>query len=467
MPIAACYIRVSTDDQLAYSPDSQLKMIQAYAQKQGLQLPQAFIFREDDGVSGRQAEKRPEFQRMIAIARQSPAPFEVILVWKFSRFARNQEESIVYKSLLRRQGVEVVSVSEPLAEGPFGGLIERIIEWMDEYYSANLSGEVRRGMGERRSQGLPVSAAPYGYIWREGGFEVDPEAAAIVRQFFQRFAAGEPVLQLTRWANSLGTGRVWENRTVQYLLQNPVYTGKLRTASYPFSHGQPGILPGRHEAIISDALWEQAQGQISRQKLLYRRHDHTANAKPRLYSGILRCSACGGALASGGKRDSWQCTRYAHGRCGTSHYTTTAAVTAAIWPAMRQIFGREELRLLLIPQGQEAAGEKQALQRRLAQAEARLRRAREAYESGVYTLSEYKASRSRIQQDRDQLETLLAQSPQPHPLERESSLLIKELLEILLDPQTDTLAQNSIFRSFVAKIVFHRTSNQWDLFYYL
>lgn len=84
---------------------------------------------------------------MIGTARDANNLINVILVWKFSRFARNQEESIVYKSLLRRErGIRVISVSEPIAEDTeFGGLIERIIEWMDGYYSIRLAGEVRRG----------------------------------------------------------------------------------------------------------------------------------------------------------------------------------------------------------------------------------------------------------------------------------------------------------------------------------
>ena len=93
---------------------------------------------------------------MIAIAKQPSHPIDVILVWKYSRFARNQEESIVYKSMLKKDNVDVISVSEPTIDGPFGTLIERIIEWMDEYYSIRLSGEVLRGMKEKALQhGLP------------------------------------------------------------------------------------------------------------------------------------------------------------------------------------------------------------------------------------------------------------------------------------------------------------------------
>ncbi len=112
MKIAACYIRVSTDDQLEYSPDSQLEKIRDFAKRNDMLLPEDNIFLEEDGVSGRKAAKRHEFQRMISMAKCKPKPFDVILVWKFSRFARNREDSIVYKSMLRKQlGIEVISVS--------------------------------------------------------------------------------------------------------------------------------------------------------------------------------------------------------------------------------------------------------------------------------------------------------------------------------------------------------------------
>ena len=100
---------------------------------------------------------------MIGMAKADEPPFSVILVWKFSRFARNQEESIVYKSMLKKQhSVDVVSITEPLIDGPFGTLIERIIEWMDEYYSINLSTEVIRGMTEKALRGGYQCTPPLG-----------------------------------------------------------------------------------------------------------------------------------------------------------------------------------------------------------------------------------------------------------------------------------------------------------------
>ena len=85
MRTAAAYIRVSTDDQLEYSPDSQLLQIRRYAKDNGFLLPQQWVFVEEEGRSGRQSSKRPEFLRMIAAAKQSPKPFDAILVWKYSR----------------------------------------------------------------------------------------------------------------------------------------------------------------------------------------------------------------------------------------------------------------------------------------------------------------------------------------------------------------------------------------------
>ena len=108
---AAAYIRVSTEEQAEYSPDSQLKRILEYAASHQLSVPSEYIF-IDEGISGRSADNRPAFLRMIRTARQKPRPFDRILVWKFSRFARNRQDSILYKSMLRKEcGIDVISIT--------------------------------------------------------------------------------------------------------------------------------------------------------------------------------------------------------------------------------------------------------------------------------------------------------------------------------------------------------------------
>lgn len=109
MKSACAYIRVSTDKQEELSPDAQKRLLIDFAKKNNMSLLASNIYL-DNGISGKKADKRPEFMKMIGMAKSKEHPFDVILVWKFSRFARNQEESIVYKSLLKKNHVEVVSV---------------------------------------------------------------------------------------------------------------------------------------------------------------------------------------------------------------------------------------------------------------------------------------------------------------------------------------------------------------------
>ena len=104
----AAYIRVSTDRQDEYSPDAQKRLIYEYAEKNNINISPEHIYTEI-GISGKKADKRPQFQQMIATCKDKEHPIDVILVWKFSRFARNQEESIFYKNMLSRIGIDVVS----------------------------------------------------------------------------------------------------------------------------------------------------------------------------------------------------------------------------------------------------------------------------------------------------------------------------------------------------------------------
>ena len=156
MKNGAIYVRVSTDEQAreGYSIDAQIKAIKDYAIKNNIYIDPMYIFK-DEGKSGRSAEKRPAFMKMIAIAKINPKPFDVILVHKFDRFSRNREDSIVYKSLLKKEcKISVVSISEPLdPDDKMSIILESWFEAMAEYYSINLSEEVRKGMMEKHSLG--------------------------------------------------------------------------------------------------------------------------------------------------------------------------------------------------------------------------------------------------------------------------------------------------------------------------
>jgi DNA invertase Pin-like site-specific DNA recombinase len=134
--MVAIYARVSSDRQdVDLSISAQLKALREYAARNGYTVIKEFV---DEAESGR-STARPAFREMISIARMKHPPFQLILVWKLSRFARNREDSIIYKSLLRKQGIQIVSINEPIEDTPTGRLMEGIIEVIDEFYSSNLA----------------------------------------------------------------------------------------------------------------------------------------------------------------------------------------------------------------------------------------------------------------------------------------------------------------------------------------
>src|SRR4030043_518587 len=158
---AALYARVSSDKQdTDLSISAQLRAIREYAAKNGCSIVREFI---DEAESGRTAS-RPAFKDMIALARTKNPPFSAILVWKLNRFARSRADSVTYKTLLRNKGIEVISINEPVDDSPSGRLLEGVIESIDEFYSANLGQDIKRGMRENASRGFyNGSRPPYGF----------------------------------------------------------------------------------------------------------------------------------------------------------------------------------------------------------------------------------------------------------------------------------------------------------------
>ena len=139
---AALYARVSSDRQdVDLSVSAQLRALKEYAESQRLL--------RGPRVRGRSRERsrrrQPQFREMIEEGGKPKAPFDVILVWKFSRFTRKREHAVAFKSQLRRKGIRVVSITEQAEDNATGRLLEGIIESVDEYYSENLAQEVVRG----------------------------------------------------------------------------------------------------------------------------------------------------------------------------------------------------------------------------------------------------------------------------------------------------------------------------------
>lgn len=403
---AAVYIRVSTEEQAELSPDSQLSEIQRYAQREGIVLVRDQIY-VDAGLSGRRADRRPQFLRMIATAKGADCPFDLILLWKYSRFARNQEESVFYKSILRSKcGVEVVSVTEPLLSGPFGSLIERIIEWMDEFYSIRLSQEVKRSMTVNAQRGKLQCVAAFGYQVAEGQLVPKEEEAPYVGRLFDWFLSGQGFGEIARRLNALGLrthrGNAFQSRTVAYILRNPVYIGKLRwnpngRTGQRFDDPHLILADGGHPPLVSQEVWDAAQRRLEELPVQPRSVPTVSSAPRRWSAGLVRCAACGGTLVFSPPHY-YRCGRYAHGRCSHSQHIRADQLESALLAQLRQdLTGATPLRYRLLSSAEgDKAAETRADLRRLNQRKTRLQ---EGYLAGAFSLSDFTQMQQQLSEE--------------------------------------------------------------------
>lgn len=471
--IGAAYIRVSTAEQTELSPASQLKTIRVYAKQQGYIIPDEFIF-QDDGISGRSADKRPAFRLMIATAKEAEKPFDAIFVWKFSRFARNQEEAIMYKNLLRKKGVEVVSISEPSNDSPFSSLIERIIEWMDEYYLINLAGEVKRGMKEKASRGEPTGRCAFGYRV-ENKRLVPTDDAAIVRMVFEQYAAGKGVFQIATDLNAAGLkirGKPFAKNSIQYMLNNPTYIGKIRWAEEHERYNQAKYIPvldelpdGRHDPIISRELWDAVQERLknSRQEIRYRREGQPVT----MFKGLLRCSACGSTLINaniGTRRNpGLQCSGYNRGMCHVSHYIKQADAQEAIFAGLEAVRASGTFQFAKIQPA--TAFSSVDWYKLMSQERTRLERAKTAYLDGALSLEEYKEVKAAAEESLSKLRAASAADGEAVDVTAYKQR-VADVLDIIRAADVDGEAKNAALRSIVERIVYNKAAGTMD-FYFL
>ena len=460
--LGALYIRVSTDDQAELSPDAQKRLLLDYAKKNGIIISNDFIFSES--VSGRHVQKRPEFQRMIGIAKQPSHPIDVILVWKYSRFARNQEESIVYKSMLKKDHVEVISVSEPLVDGPFGTLIERIIEWMDEYYSIRLSGEVLRGMKEKALRNGYQSSPCLGYeaVGHGKPYQINEAEYAMVSYIMDLYDnQNMDETAIARKCNDLGyktkRGNPFERRTIDRILHNPFYCGIVSWNGVEFE--------GAHEVRISKERFDRRQRLIaSRKRPMKARNVSTCK---HWLSGLLKCSVCGATLSytGNGKCPYFQCWKYAKGFHKTSVALSVKKAEEAVIAYFDQILSGEDFTYVRKdePTADNTAAIEQ-IQRELSKLSTRENRIRDAYESGIDTLEEYKANKDRLISNRLQLENELEalQTEQKEKELNKDDVLheIKSVNDILKNPDVSYEEKGTLIRTIVDQIVYDKESGK-------
>ena len=293
---AVAYGRFSSNNQREESIDAQLRAIEDYCERNDIQLVDIYT----DEAQSATTDNRDDFKVMIDNILKGKIRVDAVLVHKFNRFARNKYDSALYKKRLRDIGIKVISVTQPIDDSPEGRILESLIEAMDQYYSENLSLEVKKGMLENALKGKHTGGGKLlGLSVDSEGYYYPDENAHIVKRIFKEFAEGVPKMKIVERLNREGYrnqyGRPFNVRTIYDILQNEKYIG-----NYVYQHTQTetvrldGIIK---EPIIDIGLWEVVQKKRqTKNKPKYRKRKY-------FMTGKMRCAVCGFTYCgAGGKK---------------------------------------------------------------------------------------------------------------------------------------------------------------------
>ena len=282
---AVIYARYSSDNQREESIEGQIRECTAYAEKNGITVVKHYI----DRALSAKTDNRPDFQQMIKDSEKRL--FDIVLVWKLDRFARNRYDSAHYEYQLERNHVKLVSATEPISDSPAGIMVKSMLTGMAEYYSAELSEKVVRGMTENVLKGkYNGGTIPIGFkVDEEKFFQVDPLKAPFVVEAFQRYNDGATMKELMNWLNDSGVttnrNQKFTYNSVQTLLTNKRYIGE--------NHFKDIVMPDSIPAIVDKDLFEEVQQKIKKNSRAPARHKAEDDY---LLTTKLFCGMCGAMM---------------------------------------------------------------------------------------------------------------------------------------------------------------------------
>ena len=255
---AVIYARYSSDNQREESIEGQIRECTAYAEKNGITIVKHYI---DRAISAK-TDNRPEFQQMIKDSDKKL--FDIVLVWKLDRFARNRYDSARYKTQLKKNGVKLMSATEIISEGPEGIILESVLEGYAEYYSADLAEKVVRGQTENILKGrCNGGRGTFGYtLDSERKFHIDPLTSPFVLESFKKYNEGSTMKEIRDWLNENGiknpVGGAFTYNSVEHMLKNRRYIGELKFRDV--------VVPDAIPPIIPLELFEDVQEKIAKNK---------------------------------------------------------------------------------------------------------------------------------------------------------------------------------------------------------
>ena len=343
MKTAAIYARYSCDAQTEQSIEGQLHVCKEYAERNEIVILDTYIDRAMTGTN----DNRPDFQRMIKDSAEKRWNF--ILVYKLDRFSRNKFESVINRKKLSDNGVKVLSAMENIPDTPEGIILESLLEGMNQYFSAELSQKVKRGMRETRLKGYYQGGGlPYGYRVEDRKIVVDEEQAKNVRYMFGQFAKGVYVREIIEALTARGVtyhGKPFAKNTVYNILKNEKYCGV-------YYHGEERI-DNMYPQIVPDEIFERVRNITESNK-----HGKRSVEVTYLLRHKLICGYCGqsviaenGTARNGERRYYYKCRgnkRHSRGtgtaQSGKFCIARDAAGTAAERDRARQYHERHRAR---------------------------------------------------------------------------------------------------------------------------
>ena len=296
---AVIYARYSSDSQREESIEGQIRECTAFAEKNGITILRHYI----DRAYSAKTDNRPDFQEMIKDSGKKL--FDMVIVWKLDRFARNRYDSARYKAQLKRNGVKVVSATEVISEGAEGIILESVLEGYAEYYSADLSEKVIRGRKENALKcKFNGGTLPIGYVIdEEQHFQIDPLTAPFVLDVFKKYDKGATMKELRDWLNDSGVrntrGQLLNFNSIQHMLKNRRYIGEYQYRDILIPDGIPAIVP--------EDLFDRVQEKLAQNRKAPARHKAEDDY---LLTTKLFCGYCGAYL----------CGESGKSRNGTIHH---------------------------------------------------------------------------------------------------------------------------------------------------
>lgn len=482
------YARVSTERQVEkdLSIPAQIEELTQYAIDHELEVVDIYT---DEGISARTAD-RPAFQLMISDAKKQPRPFDVILFHKNDRFARNREDAIVYKNLLRKEcGIELIAIKEDFGEGPYAQLIEGILEIMAEFYSINLSQEARKGMKKKAQSGKVLGLSPIGYQPNEDGFlSIVEDEAKIVQYIFREYTETKKGLRaiamdLKKYGYSI-FGKVaekykWSAAGLKVILTNPTYVGDKVWNQRDTTSGKITLrdksqwitVIDAHPAIIDRDTFHEAQ------EILKMKRNYRSSTSDYLLKGMTRCMDCGGNLTqfkykwtnSSGKQvtQGLRCSNYVHtGECYFNNILMRD-IESELFSYLRDIINSripKDKLYISTKQSQSLNLRLSQYQKELKQIDERFERQMIAFENEIITVEQLKIYRDRLTNEKEQLVTdihkLQEKINQRHIDTKLLSKKIASVIDIIEDQALELEERRSCLKTIVDHIEYSKNQNK-------